>query len=92
MIELTVAAILAGFAATGILATVAEVSSEEIPKMPKRDARVLLERSEIVAIDVRMPNDWEASDSKIREAVREDPQDIGSWAEKYPKDKALVLY
>jgi hypothetical protein len=29
---------------------------------------------------------------KIKGAVREDPKQVSSWIDKYPKDKLLVLY
>jgi hypothetical protein len=36
--------------------------------------------------------DWADSDLKIKGAVREDPKVFESWANKYPKDKTIVLY
>jgi rhodanese-related sulfurtransferase len=45
-----------------------------------------------VLIDVRAGKDWTESDTKIKGAVREDPKEFSSWADKYPKDKTLVLY
>ncbi len=93
MIEIMFATIVTNLAAAAVMATVnASASSEEIPKMSKEEARPLLERSEITVIDVRQPHHLEASDSKIPGAIREDPQKISSWADKYPKDKALLLY
>jgi len=41
---------------------------------------------------VRYKKDWTDSDSKIKGAIREDPESIKSWAEKYSKDKTFVLY
>ncbi len=93
MIELIFATIVTSLAATAVMATVAPTAlGEEIPKMSKEEARASLERSEITVIDVRQPHHWEASDSKIPGAIREDPKDLSSWANKYPKDKVLLLY
>ncbi len=92
MIDLILTGITAGLTASVGLAAVTAASPEEIHKIPKDKARSMLERSELTAIDVRMPHDWEASDVKIFGAIREDPKDVGSWANKYPKDKALLLY
>ncbi len=93
MIELTIATILTSLAAAAVLATVVAAASEgEVPKMSKEEARASLDRSEITVIDVRQPHHWEASDSKIPGAIREDPKEISSWADKYPKDRALLLY
>ncbi len=37
--------------------------------------------------------DWDNSKVKIQGAVREDPdKNVKSWAEKYSKDKTIVLY
>lgn len=91
MIDLTLTGIAVSLAAVG-LATVATASREEVPKISKEEARSMLERSELTPIDVRLPHDWEASDVKILDAIREDPKDIDSWANKYSKDKTLLLY
>ena len=45
-----------------------------------------------IVVDVRFGADWTGSDLKIKGAVREDPEAIDSWANKYPKDKTLVFY
>ncbi len=92
MIDLTQTGIGAGLAASVGLTALAAAMPEEVRKIPKEEARVMLERLELTAIDVRMPHDWEPSEVKIPGAIREDPKDIGSWADKYPKDKALLLY
>ena len=36
--------------------------------------------------------EWSGSDKKIQGAVRENPADLASWINKYPKDKTLVFY
>ncbi len=79
-------------AATVGTAVAAKASPKEVLNISKTEARAMLERSELTAIDVRMPHDWEASDLKVQGAIREDPNDIDSWAGNYPKDKALLLY
>jgi hypothetical protein len=92
MIDLTLTGVTAALAISLGMATVATDSHDEVTRIPKEKARSMLENSELTAIDVRMPHDWEASDMKIFGAVREDPYDAGSWANKYPKDKALLSY
>jgi hypothetical protein len=52
----------------------------------------MLGSSDVVIIDVRNVGGWINSDSKIKGAVREDPTLVGSWSEKYPKDKTIILY
>lgn len=46
----------------------------------------------LIIIDVRDPVSWATSDIKILGAVREDPQNVDVWADKYAKDKTIVLY
>ena len=68
------------------------VASADAPRMSKEELKSRLGDKDIVVIDVRIGYDWEKSDSKIRGAVREDPQDAASWAKKYTKEKTIVLY
>ena len=66
--------------------------SGDVPRMTKEALSAILGNSDVIIIDVRFSRDWTDSDSKIKGAVREDPEAIQSWANKYPKDKTLVLY
>ncbi len=68
------------------------VASADAPRMSKEELKSRLGDKDIVVIDVRTGYDWEKSDSKIRGAVREDPEVTGSWAKKYTKEKTIVLY
>ncbi len=92
MIDWTLTGIAAGLAGSVGVAALAAAAPEEVRKMAKEEARAMLDGAEITAIDVRMPHDWDPSDVKIPGAIREDPKDVSSWADKYPKDKALLLY
>ncbi len=66
--------------------------STDVPRMTKEELKAMLGNSDLVIIDVRQRMDWADSDLKIKGAVREDPGAVDSWADKYPKDKTLVLY
>jgi rhodanese-related sulfurtransferase len=66
--------------------------SADVPRMTKDELKALLGNPDLVILDVRASSDWTASDLKIKGAVREEPHDIESWANKYSKDKTLVLY
>ncbi len=66
--------------------------SAEAPRMTKEELKALLGNPELVIIDVRYGRDWTNSDVKIKSAVREDPDDLKSWANKYSPDKTIVLY
>jgi hypothetical protein len=63
------------------------------PRMTKEELKSLLGNPGIIVVDVRIADDWKRSDSKIKGAIREDPEkDYRTWASKYPKDKTLVFY
>ncbi len=61
-------------------------------RISKKELQAMLASPELVLIDVRNPPDWESDDSKIRGAVREDPQKVEEWTQNYPTTKTLVFY
>jgi len=67
-------------------------SADTVPTMTQEQAKSMLGNPEVIFVDVRAPKDWDASGSKIKGAEREDPSNISSWAEKYPKEKTLLFY
>ena len=71
---------------------VTSVMSADAPRMTKDELKALLGSPDLIIIDVRLGGDWKESDLKIKGAVREEPRDVESWANKYSKDKTLVLY
>ncbi len=71
---------------------VTSAMSDDVPRMTQDELRALLGNPDLVILDVRASSDWTASGLKIKGAVREEPNDIASWANKYSKDKTLVLY
>jgi hypothetical protein len=68
------------------------VIAAEVPRMTKKDLKARLTSRDVVILDVRIGKDWKDSELKIKGAVRENPKDVDSWADKYPKDKTIVLY
>jgi hypothetical protein len=52
----------------------------------------LLDNSQLLILDVRTSESWQASDTKIKGAVRKNPKTFDSWANDLPKNKFLVLY
>ncbi len=66
--------------------------SGDVPRITKEELKALMGKPNVIIIDVRYGRDWTESDSKIKGAVREDPEAIQSWANKYSKDKTLVFY
>jgi hypothetical protein len=82
--------VLLAFASMALFAKAAV--ADEVPRMSKEELRAMLGNPDLVIIDVRSGKDWEASQSKIKGAVREEPWQAKSWADKYDKDKTYVLY
>jgi len=78
------------FFVVGLLATFAK--SADVPRMKKDELKAMLDNPDLVIIDVRAEGDWKGDHSKIKGAIREDPDSVKSWAEKYAKDKTIVLY
>jgi rhodanese-related sulfurtransferase len=60
--------------------------------MTKEQLLPLLGNPDVMIIDVRAKYDWDTSKVKIKGAVREESMKFGSWMNKYPKDKTLVIY
>ena len=58
----------------------------------KEELLPLLGKQDVTIIDIRLPREWDASDIKVKGAVREDPFKPGEWLDKYPKDKLIVMY
>jgi rhodanese-related sulfurtransferase len=62
------------------------------PRISKEELRAMLGNPDLIIVDARTSGSWEESKVKIQGAVREDPKYAKSWAEKYSKDKTIVLY
>ena len=94
-----VASILAVLAAVLFLAAFANAAMPskkkafpDIPRITKEELMDKLADPEVIIIDVRPVQQWNSAKLKIVGAIHEDSVDIESWAEKYPKDKTIVLY
>jgi hypothetical protein len=51
-----------------------------------------IDNPQLLILDVRTSGSWQASDIKIKGAVRKNPATFDSWAIDLPKNKYLVLY
>lgn len=66
--------------------------SAEVPRTTKEELKTLIEKGKVVVLDVRTPSDWASSKYKVHTAIRENPDQVKSWAKKFSKDQRLVLY
>jgi hypothetical protein len=68
-------------------------AQQDVPKITKEELQPQLGNNpDIVIIDVRSQGDWEGDNLMIKGAIREDPMNVPSWMNKYPKEKTLVFY
>ena len=61
-------------------------------KISKEEVQKIIGLPDVTLIDVRYDKNWKKSDMKIASAVREHPNELGSWVGKYKKDQRLILY
>lgn len=68
-------------------------AADKVPRMTKEQLKELVGKPDLVILDVRSQSDWGKGQTKILGAVREDPgKPTKTWAEKYAKDKTIILY
>ena len=67
-------------------------SAAEAPRVDKETLKGWLSDPQVVILDVRAPDDWKDSKTKIKGAVRQDPKAVQTWAASLPKEKKIVLY
>ncbi|KPK25243.1 MAG: hypothetical protein AMK69_14780 [Nitrospira bacterium SG8_3] len=67
-------------------------SADDVSGMSKEDLKSMMGDPKVVIIDVRTGRDWSESKLKIKGAVREEPRNATSWADKYDKHHTYVLY
>ena len=67
-------------------------SGEKPPLLEKETIKSWLADREVSILDVRAPKDWNVSDKKIKGAVRQDPDEVKTWAANLPKNQKIVLY
>jgi hypothetical protein len=64
----------------------------EVPRITKEKLKEMLGKPDVVIIDARPVEQWKYSDQIIPGTVHEDPLSIQSWAQKYDKNKKIVVY
>ena len=76
-----------------LIALASAVARADDPHMMTKERLLpLLGKPDVIVIDVRTNYDWSESKVKIKGAVREEGMKFGSWMNKYPKDKTIVIY
>jgi rhodanese-related sulfurtransferase len=67
-------------------------SLQGVSKVSVNELKEMLNKPDITILDVRDVPDWNKSNTKIPNAIRESPDDINSWVEKYDKEQKLIVY
>jgi predicted sulfurtransferase len=87
----TIIAVTLSFALVGCFQNLAP--DVKVPRVTNEELMSMLDRPDVIIVDVRLEDEWKKSAWKIKGAVREDPEKgIQSWADKYEKQKNLVFY
>lgn len=81
--------ILAGILAGG---TAVAVAAKDVPLITKEELKPGIGSADLIIIDVRAGKDWNASQKKIKGALREDPEKVEAWAKKYKSHQDIVVY
>ena len=79
------------FALVGFV-TISALAADAVPRIGKEQLKELLDNSGVIILDVRTSEDWQKSEFKIKGAIRKRPKFFASWANGFPRDKAIVLY
>lgn len=79
------------YLAAVLYVTVAD-GAGDAPRMTKETLKARMEAPDLIILDVRRGKDWDASEFKIKGAIRVDPGKFDAWKNSFSKDKTLVLY
>ena len=66
-------------------------AGKDLPLVDQETLKSWLSDPQVLILDVRAAKDWNVSDKKIKGAVRQDPNEVKTWAANLPKDKKIVL-
>jgi hypothetical protein len=78
--------------AVGLILVIAwSCAGKDLPLVDKETLKGWLSDPQVLILDVRAGKDWHVSDKKIRGAVRQDPNEVKTWAANLPRDKKIVL-
>lgn len=68
------------------------LAADAVSRITKEELRVLIEYTDPTILDVRTETDWKKSDFRIKGSMRERPEKVNSWFQKYPKSDTVILY
>ncbi len=80
----------AGMAAA--IAAAPAAAQQDVPRMTVETLAGMLDNPDLIVVDARSGQDWNASEFKIQGAVRPDQSQLDSWEAQFGLDKTLVIY
>jgi hypothetical protein len=92
LIYLRTTLILTAFLLLNSAVFAAQLETKDVPRMSIAELKSHLDDPNFTIIDVRSTADWQVSTTKIKGAIREEPQQVNDWIGKYSGDKIIVLY
>jgi predicted sulfurtransferase len=69
-----------------------KVPYPEVRRITKEQLREMLGKPDVVVIDARPMEQWKYTDQVIPGTTHEDPASVPDWAQKYAKNKTMVIY
>ena len=66
--------------------------AEDVALIEPEKLKAKLDQPDLVILDARIVSYWKRSDRKIQGALRVDPHDVSSWANKFSKNSHVVVY
>jgi len=79
----------------GMVAAIAAApaaAQQDVPRMTVETLAGMLDNPDLIVVDARSGQDWNASEFKIQGAVRPDQSQLDSWEAQFGLDKTLVIY
>ena len=75
-----------------LISVAEEPSTSNVSRVTKEELKEQMGKPGTIVLDCRPTEQWTASQQKLPGAVHEDPNDVKSWAHKYPKEAKIIIY
>ncbi|MFP4035235.1 MAG: rhodanese-like domain-containing protein [Desulfovermiculus sp.] len=66
--------------------------SDDVPRISIHQLKSMLDNNDIVVLDTRPKQQWEASSEKIPGAEHHSSFDAGEWSQQYSQNATIALY
>ena len=80
------------FVILSIVMTAGSAGAADKALIEPETLKAKLDQPDLVILDARIISYWKRSDRKIKGALRVDPHDVSSWANKFSKNSYVVVY